>query len=199
MRTNHAKTKDIKIIGFDWDGTIVDSMGAKAKSFANSIIELWPSLKNNRKKIEKIYFETRGTFRFNQLDLVDQIFHLTNLNFKKRKEWSDLFTATYLDKKMPLFNDSLATLGELRKRGYVLFLSSSVPHPDLVETLKLYPAKKYFKYILGTKRRRTFKKGLPHLKFISEKSKCPIAEMAFVGDGAPDVISAKGEIGRAHV
>jgi beta-phosphoglucomutase-like phosphatase (HAD superfamily) len=60
------KDKSIKIIGFDWDGTIVDSMRVKAESFAESVIESYPLMREKRKEIEKIYFETRGTLRIEQ-------------------------------------------------------------------------------------------------------------------------------------
>jgi phosphoglycolate phosphatase len=113
------------------------------------------------------------------------------MNVEKTKEWSDLFTSIYIDKKTPLFKDALPTLIKLKKCGYKLFLSSSVPHDDLVRTLKLYKIKNLFEYELGTKENGKFKKGLPHFEYISSKLNIPISEIAFVGDAKYDILSAK--------
>jgi phosphoglycolate phosphatase-like HAD superfamily hydrolase len=181
----------VRAIGFDWDGTIVDSMRVKAESFAESIIKSYPPLKTKRKEIEGIYFETRGTLRIDQLAFIQKKYHLEKMNVKKTKKWSHLFTSMYLKKKMPLFRNALVTLKELKKRGYKLFLSSSVPHNDLIKTLKLYQLENLFEYTLGTKENGKFKKGLPHLKYISSKLNIPMSKIAFVGDAKYDILLAK--------
>ena len=62
----------IEAIGFDWDGTLVDSMSVKAQSFAEAVIKFYPSLKDKREEIETLYFATRGNPRTYQLALVQK-------------------------------------------------------------------------------------------------------------------------------
>lgn len=96
----------------------------------------------------------------------------------------------YIDKKLPLFDDTLKVLEELKKRGYKLVLCSSVPQDHLDKTMTLYPVKDYFEFILGTKDNGKFKKGVPHLTYVSKHLNIPLGKIAFVGDGYPDVIGA---------
>lgn len=72
-----------------------------------------------------------------------------------------------------------------------MFLSSAVPQADLDKTIKLYPGvRDYCEDVLGTRDDGKFRKGLPHLTYISGKLKVPFSEIAFIGDGADDVKGA---------
>lgn len=181
----------IKVIGFDWDGTLVDSMAVKAESFADSVLQFYPHLNDKREEIVRLYLQTRGNPRTFQFSLVQERFGLLPLNVPQMKEWSDTFTASYLAKQLPLFEDTAKTLEELKRRDYRLFLSSSVPQGDLDKTMEHYPGvKDYFEDVLGTRDEGKFRKGQPHLTYISEKLQIPVSEIAFVGDAADDVKGA---------
>jgi phosphoglycolate phosphatase-like HAD superfamily hydrolase len=185
-----AMNKKILAIGFDWDGTLVDSMIVKSQSFAKSIIAFYPKCKTNITEIKKIYLTARGNPRTHQLDLVQKKFNLKPLSEKQIQEWSDLFTSLYIDKKLPLFSQTTTVLSKLKKRGYKLFLCSSVPQQDLNKTLKMYPLKNYFECVLGARDGGKFRKGVPHFTYVSEKINIPLSRIAFVGDGADDVKGA---------
>ena len=174
-------------IGFDWDGTLLDSMKIKSQSFAESFIRLYPNLSKERAEIENIFLANGGNPRNYQLNSVQKRFSLGKLSSEETQKWSDLFTSLYLDKKSLLFDDAIKVLDELKRRGYKLFLCSSVPQDDLNKTIKLYPLKDYFLEILGTRDNGKFRKGLPHFTYVSERIGVPLNKMAFVGDGSEDV------------
>lgn len=48
--------RKIETIGFDWDGTLVDSMGTKAKSFAEATIKYLQKPQNVNFLLEKAGF-----------------------------------------------------------------------------------------------------------------------------------------------
>ena len=180
----------IEAIGFDWDGTLVDSMGIKSQSFAESIIVFYPKLEKYRREIEKLYLATRGNPRTYQLALVQKRYDLNRLSREETQRWSDLFTSLYIDKKPPLFDNTIRILDELKNRGYKLFLCSSVPQDDLDKTLKMYPLENYFELTLGTRDNGKFRKGIPHLVYVSKTIIVSLDRIAFVGDGPDDVKGA---------
>ncbi len=180
----------IKAIGFDWDGTLVDSMSVKSQSFAEAVIRFYPHLEKKQEEIGNLYLATRGTLRTHQLSLVQQKYRLNQLSDEEIKRWSDLFTSLNIDKKLPLFEDTIEVLRELKSRGYNLFLCSSVPQADLDKTLTQYPLGDYFEIVLGSRDGGKFRKGIPHLTYVSEKMGVSLDRIAFVGDGSDDVIGA---------
>ena len=180
----------IKAIGFDWDGTLVDSMGVKSQNFSKAVIKFYPSLKEKRKEIKNLYLTTRGNLRIYQLALVQKKYNLNQLSNEKVQKWSDLFTSLYINEHLPLFNDTKKVLDELKHRNYAIFLCSSVPQNDLDKTLKLYPLENYFEVVLGTRDDGKFRKGIPHLTFVSEKIGISLDKIAFIGDAADDVNGA---------
>ncbi|PIY97182.1 MAG: hypothetical protein COY66_00835 [Candidatus Kerfeldbacteria bacterium CG_4_10_14_0_8_um_filter_42_10] len=179
----------IEAIGFDWDGTLVDSMSVKSRSFTEATIRFYPNLKEKAAEVVKLYLASRGNPRIDQLELIQAQYSLKKLSNDDLRKWSNLFTSLYLDKKTPLFADAIRVLNELKNRGYKLFLCSSVPQADLDKTLKRYPLDGYFEIILGTRDNGKFRKGLPHLTYVSKTIGVPLNKIAFIGDGPDD---AKG-------
>ncbi|MFB6182174.1 MAG: HAD family hydrolase, partial [Candidatus Magasanikbacteria bacterium] len=202
----------IKAIGFDWDGTLVDSMIVKSQAFASAVIEFHPDLKNKDNEIKQIYLATRGNPRFDQLSWIEEYYDKEHLDQQEQQDWSDTFTGNYIDLNLPLFENTISTLGYLKDQGYRLFLASSVPQGDLDDTLENYeqlqPLDNYFTHILGTREvgedsnlptdGKLFKKGVPHLTFISQELEVQTEEIAFVGDG-PDDVKGANEAGAYSV
>lgn len=186
MKLNH-----IKAIGFDWDGTLVDSMKIKSEAFADSVVGFYPNLINHKNKIADIYISSRGNPRSYQLGLIQKKYNLSQLDKEDFKRWSAVFNSLYIDKKIPLFSDAEKTLDQLKNRGYKLFLCSSVPQVFLDKTLQLYSIRSYFQYILGLSHDGKFRKGPPHLAYITKEMKVPQSEIAFIGDSGDDVKGAK--------
>jgi len=185
------KNKSIDAVGFDWDGTLVDSMKVKSECFAESIIKFYPKAKDARSEIEKLFMDSRGIPRVQQLALAQKKYFLPELASEKLQKWSDYFTSLYSKKKLPLFESARGVLYSLKSRGYKLFLSSSVPQGDLEKSVKSYEIDHFFEIILGTKDQGKFRKGKPHFSYVSKQMKIPLNRMAFMGDGADDVRYAK--------
>jgi phosphoglycolate phosphatase len=181
--------QDIRMIVFDWDGTLVDNMGVKAQSFAESVIQLHPDLDTFRKNIEQTYYQTRGSPRFDQLALIQDQYSLPQLSRQDRIKWSAAFTGLYSDKQSPLFSGVMQSLSTLSNK-YKLSISSGVPQKDLDESVAQYGISKYFSHILGF-RNDSFKKGISHFTYISEKSNIPLECMVMIGDGTEDIRVAK--------
>jgi len=193
--------KDMLAIGFDWDGTLVDSMSVKSEAFADATSRYYPDLAVHHDTIRQLYLASRGNPRSHQLKLVQEQFKLRDLSSEETQKWSDLFTSLYIDKKLPLFPDTVFTLINLRRQGLKLFLCSSVPQADLDRTLASYSVREYFEMTLGTQE-EGFRKGLPHLSYVSEKLGIPPGKIAFCGDGTDDVSGANDagcfSIGKAN-
>lgn len=181
----------IEAIGFDWDGTLVDSIGVKSQSFAELVIVFYPVLAGKQDKIMAMYIATKGSTRAYQLELVQKKYNLKKLSTEETKKWSDLFTSLYIDKKPPLFNDTIKVLDKLKVRGYKLFLSSSVPQEYLDRTLELYPLENYFEVVLGLGGDGKFRKGIPHFTHVSKTIRVPLDKIAFIGDARDDILGAK--------
>ncbi|MDP3998095.1 MAG: HAD family hydrolase [bacterium] len=190
QRKKEVELPVIKVIGFDWDGTLVDSMVVKSKAFTDAVVKFYPQIVNHKSGIAITYIRSRGNPRVYQLGLIQEKFNLAPLRKKTFEEWSALFTSFYIDMEIPLFADTEKTLDQLRKRGYKLFLCSSVPQAYLDKTLQHYPIRSYFEYILGLSAGGKFRKGLPHLTYISKKLNTPLEKIAFVGDAGDDVKGA---------
>jgi phosphoglycolate phosphatase-like HAD superfamily hydrolase len=178
---------NIGAIGFDWDGTLVDSMSVKSAAFAESVAKVYPNLTKVRKEVEALYLTSRGVPRTDQLALIQNKYTLTSLTSEETQKWSDLFTSLYIDRQILLFSDAVKTLDGLTAVGYKLFLCSSVPQKDLEKTITRYPLNGYFEVVLGSSDGGVFRKGAPHFNYISSKIGIPLHKMAFVGDSPEDV------------
>lgn len=187
----------IEVIGFDWDGTLVDSMPLKAEAFADSVHEFYPETEGNHDEIKNIYLRTRGNPRTYQLELVQEEYGLNPLSEEDLQGWSDEFTSNYIDEDVPLFSETNKVLDELNKAGYTLYLSSSVPQDDLDETMERYDVEKYFVEVLGTQE-GGFRKGPAHIKHICDKYGVEPEQIAFVGD-SPDDVEGANEAGSYSV
>jgi phosphoglycolate phosphatase-like HAD superfamily hydrolase len=177
---------NIKAIGFDWDGTLVDSMGAKTEAFSRATMRYY-DIGDRLEKLKQIYISTRGNSRFYQLGIVQKELGLPELSKEQLQEWSDSFTSFYINNGLRLFPGTIETL-DLAKKGHRLFLNSSVPQDDLTRTLTMYPLDGYFDIILGNK--GDFRKGLPHLSYVAKQFGFNLGQIAFVGDASDDVSGA---------
>ncbi|MFH1978719.1 MAG: hypothetical protein ABIJ92_05320 [Candidatus Aenigmatarchaeota archaeon] len=54
------KISEIVCIGFDWDGTLADSMIGKAKYFADSIIQIYSEIED-KKRLNYLFIRTEGS------------------------------------------------------------------------------------------------------------------------------------------
>lgn len=183
---------DIKVIGFDRDGTLIDNMMQKAEAFAEAVACFYPQLKSNSAEIKQFYLETRGISRFEQLNLVAEKYGMIPLSKEKREEWSMMFTDLYMKKHADfrLFEEVPDVLGRLKKR-YDLFLSTSATKEDVEKLEKKIKLSKFFKLMLGSG--QGFEKGKKHFEYAADYFNVSLKGMAFIGDGPADVRMANEE------
>ncbi len=168
----------IKVCLFDFDGTLVDTMGHFA-DLAASIVEQKYTIPFD--KARKDYLQTSGIPFFQQLEVL----------FPDKKE-NNLLADEFEEKKKVLFfserfsKDTIATMESLKRQGLQIAISSG-NFKDLVNKF-LENENLQFHYILGFE--KNFAKGEAHFRFIQEQTGCTKRELLFVGDSLQDAEKA---------
>ncbi|MDH4129207.1 MAG: HAD-IA family hydrolase [Spirochaetota bacterium] len=170
--------KDIKICLFDFDGTLVDTMGSFA-NLAASIIEREYNIPFN--KARKMYLDTSGIPFFQQLEV---LFPSQPKNpylaseFESKKQES-FFSESFSD-------ETIYALKALKDIGIQIAISSN----NFQELIEQFVKREnvQFNYVLGF--RENFSKGKDHFYYIKNKLNCKSNELLFVGDSLKDAEKA---------
>lgn len=184
------KLSQAKVVGFDLDGTLVDSNAVKSELFGTVICEFAQEASAYKAQIEESFNQiAKGKSRSQVIE--ETLKNFTNLTptQEKVKEISGLFTQRYLAHNLPLFDDTKPVLEYLSKKGYLLFISSTTPEEDLERSITRYGICHYFSQILGF--REDFCKERHHLVHFAKSYGVKLTKMVFVGDGLIDIIAAK--------
>lgn len=170
---------DKKVVVFDFDGTIVDSMGNFA-DIATDVIHTHYGTDTTTARQQ--YIQTSGIPFFQQLEVVypgDSRNKTASDDYESRK------ALTYLDKQP--FADIAPAVEMLQERGIKVVISSN-NFQDLVDQLADRTGIP-FDLVLGF--RENFDKGEPHFIYIRNHFKCAYDDMLFVGDSLHDLRRAK--------
>lgn len=164
-----------KLVIFDFDGTVVDSMEAFS-DVAGSVISRVYGLPFN--KARRLYIETSG------LPFVEQIEHICPGD-PRNSDATSLFEREKLEGyfEQKIYPDIKPTLSFLKERNIFRAISSN-NYQNLVEKF-VSNAKLDFNYVLGFKD-KYFCKGTPHFDFLIKRSGLPKEDMLFVGDSLKD-------------
>ena len=169
---------DIKICLFDFDGTVIDSMGAFA-DLAGSIIEREYGTPFNEARAS--YLETSGIPFFQQLEVLfpgRPQNPLLSSEFEERKQES-FFSESFSD-------DTKQAMSGLKAGGFLIGISSNnFQHllDDFVSRDSIS-----FDYLLGY--RDAFAKGREHFTYIETELNLSPHEILFVGDSIKDAEKA---------
>lgn len=166
---------DKKILAFDFDGTLVNSMGhltAIAQEVMSKHFDISP------KKAKALYEMTSGLAFPKQLQAI----------FPKHKEKREVAAKEFEKKKRaeyethPLFEDTHETITYLKEREYTVIISSN-SEQDLVDRL-VRQLKIPCDLALGFA--EPMEKGFPHFLYIMEHWGGNPNEMVFIGDSLKD-------------
>lgn len=167
-------TYNYKLIIFDLDGTLIDTMGAFADIAGELISEHYGlTFEQGRKR----YLETSGIPFFKQLDILFP-------GNSKNKRLADTFETRKIASfsKEHISENVIETLENLKKRGYYLAISSNNLHAlvrDFVDRERV-PVDVRLGY------KPNFSKGLPHFTFLQNYFRVHFSDMLFVGDSLKD-------------
>lgn len=168
-----------KVVVFDFDGTIVNSMDA----FADIAARVMPRhLPIDARTARKRYLETSGIPFFEQLEVM---FPGHPANPKVAAEFEEIKVEDYFSR--PVYDDAKETLDHLRKSGVKVAVSSN-NFQELVDRF-VDRAGIEFDIVLGF--RPDFAKGEAHFAHIMRETGCSPEEIAFVGDSLKDGERAK--------
>ncbi len=165
---------------FDFDGTLVDTMGGFADIAGRVIHEHHPEM--SFEEARRRYLETSGVPFFQQLEIIFP-------NHPKNPESARIFEET---KKEGFFSqhfsdDVRCTINELRNRGFIAGVCSN----NFQELIDRFVAREglTFDVVLGF--REGFEKGKAHFEYVMHKFQLSRDELVFVGDSLKDADKAK--------
>ncbi len=163
-----------KVVMFDFDGTIVDSMSAFADIASEVMPKYYSVTKNDARRM---YIETSGVPFFQQLE---QLFPNNPQNSAAADEFEKTKLKDYLEKGA--FEDVASTIDTLRRNGITTVVSSN----NFQELVDAHVEKIGIKFdiVLGFK--PNFAKGKDHFDHIEQKLGTNPDEIIFVGDSIKD-------------
>lgn len=185
---------DLKLICFDFDGTIADTMPILEKNAVSLFLKYHPPMSfhdavTNYRKTTGLPFEQQAEIVFPN--------NLTNKEMIE--EFENLKIETIFNQE--LFPETREVLSILKSKGYLTAISSST----IKEIVEKYSIQKKIRnsidIILGY--RPGFEKGKDHFDFLKKKFSITASSILYVGDSLKDmeraVISNVNFIGRISV
>ncbi len=165
---------------FDFDGTLVDTMGGFADIAGNVIHEHHPEM--SFEEARRRYLETSGVPFFQQLEIIFP-------GHPRNPESARIFEET---KKEGFFNQHFSedvrhTITELRRRGIITGVCSN----NFQELIDRFVSREalVFDVVLGF--REGFEKGKAHFEYVMQKFNLSRDELVFVGDSLKDADKAR--------
>ncbi len=174
-----------KIIGFDFDGTIIMSEDKKAPAMAAVFKEKFGIKRGVKKEYEKLI--GKGYNRDMKVIKLFEIFLKRTPKKKELKIVADHFGAHYMKdmKNCPLFQCT-NIIKELKKQVKYMFLLSLENEKEVRKVANRCGVAKYFDEILGGPKPKT-----KHLENVLKKQKVKPEEVLYIGDAHSDVVASK--------
>jgi phosphoglycolate phosphatase len=183
----------IKYVGFDKDGTLIDSNNANIKAWSEIIKEEFRIDPKEAAEVFSVILPGQATKL--QLALV---LKRNNINYPEDKIFekaNEIAIRMGQMVKGTLLPESVEVLRKLKEQGYRIYISSNHQEKVVGEDLERTGIIKYIDYYVGARPDHPeFIKGIAHFKNVAEHFGLPfeafIQETVFVGDSETDVKAA---------
>lgn len=188
-------TSRYRHVVLDWDGTVVDSLSAKARNAAELLA---PALGVKTDAVEESYRRNSGVARRTLFDRIAAELLGRGLSGDEFLRLSAAFTALNLE-RIPTepWPDAAKTLPTLSGRGVLLAVSSAAPEDDLDPRVRRSGLWPLFDAVLST--RPGFAKGAEHIAFLCGRWAVQAPDVLVVGDEAADAALARAAGARSAI
>lgn len=177
----------MKIIGFDYDGTIINIEPEKAHAFGKLLNSRWNV---NEKAAEAFWIETGGSprrYKFDYFYNKQFATDLTDADYKIIEEEFSEILKTQFYPKVSLLPGALELLKFAGEKFDYAFISSGVTHNEINYLVKLNGIDSFFDAIYGTNKDYLSKRD--HFSKVMKEFK-PERKI-FIGDGEEDMRIAR--------
>jgi phosphoglycolate phosphatase-like HAD superfamily hydrolase len=181
----------IRYVGFDMDGTLIDTMQAHASMFGQYITERFSIA---AQESGSHYIQTAGHPTADQITSLLKK-HSVTISAEQAVQMGQEFDTMVEHVEASPFPEVTDILNQLKDNGYYIFVSSSHPTEAIERILQKAELLQYVDFFLGTDPQNPdLRKGEPHFRKSAEYFNVPynlfIEKAVFVGDGSSDMQAA---------
>ncbi|MEM1931210.1 MAG: HAD family hydrolase [Sulfolobales archaeon] len=175
----------LKLVVFDLDGTLIDSVDAHAEGWSFAIERLGLARIGREKLVDLIGLP--GS------DIVKEVLGEAGLRYYPSIRWlkDQHFLGQLAEGRVRLFPDVKPCLNYLRERGYALGLATSTPNHVLIPLLERLELLEYFDYTVGGDEVRKGKPNPDIFIRIVEKAGVRPSDAVVIGDTVYDTVPAR--------
>jgi phosphoglycolate phosphatase-like HAD superfamily hydrolase len=179
----------IKYVGFDKDGTLIDSMLSYAKTWGDIFHKEFDL---NRDEAKNYLLETSGQANFNQ---TDDLLKKHGIYFSKEEVFAlsnQISEDLALEDNSLAFKDVPGALRKLKENDFKIFVSSNQQEDVVKKDLERTNLLQFIDFYAGIRPQDPgFKKGKPHFEaaanYFNQEYKSFINETIYIGDTSIDV------------
>lgn len=174
----------IKLIIFDFDGVIADSVSVKTEAF----MEIFKQYPDKLKQIRDFHLRNGGMSRFDKFHYIYSKILKKPLAEKEFNELCEKFSKLVFKKVIsaPFIKGAEDFLEYCSKRRYQMHVISATPDQEIREIVKRRRLDKYFKEVKGSPRPK-----IDLIKEVLKKNNCKPYEAIYIGDAINDYYAAK--------
>lgn len=179
---------DCRVLLFDWDGTLIDSMSRKVSNAGRAFGDI---LHCDPVQVEKAYRRYSGIPRRALFASIASALGKSPLAEEEYGRLSEHFSV--LNRKAvraeQLFPNVPPTLSALSRAGFTQMVSSSATSEEVKHAVTHTGLTRYFDTILGSE--DGFGKGPEHVAFVSQQYEVPPWQICMIGDEPADIQLAR--------
>ncbi len=182
----------IKFVGFDMDGTLIDSMGGFADVFGKQV---GPRFGISELEAGDFFMAHLGIPAHEQLSILHHKLFNSDLPLEEAMRIGDSVEGGLIGIEAQPFLEITGMLNTLVDRGYLLFVSSSHRAERASKKLESVGLGSFFEYVVGKDPERPeFTKGEPHFRAAADHFGIPYddfkKQLVYVGDLKKDIETA---------